>query len=531
MTSSPDLAAALAEQLARYLTDVVICPGSRNSPLSLALLARPDIRVHSRIDERSAAFLALGMARVTSRFVGVVTTSGTAVANCLPAVVEAKYSHTPLVIISADRPAELVGTGANQTIEQRGLLGVETVEVTELSDVESLDFTSLVMHINVRFAEPLVNGLPTVVQPVAKLPAPRFYVDHGAVTVDLSRRTLVIAGDEAWRVEGLEDVPTIAEPSAPAPYQPVHPLAAAIFSKQQVSAEGYVVDTKPEQLIIIGHPTLHRVVIGLAQDEDIDLIVLSRTEQVTNPWRRKATVATRVAVTGSPSAEWLKICQAAGELAITTVREVLADPQYGFSGLHVAAAVADSLVTGDTFFVGASNPVRDVSLCGLPFDAVDTFSPRGAAGIDGNNSQAIGIALAVQAREPELLRAPRTVALVGDVTFLHDLGGLLIPETAIRPENLTIVVSNDDGGGIFETLEVGAKEYKPSFEHAFGTPHGVDLSELCRGYGVDYVKVEALDDLLTALEQTTDDAGFTVIEVRCSRQHRRVMHEALKTGF
>lgn len=531
MTSSPELAVALAEQLARRLTDVVICPGSRNSPLSLALIARPDVRVHSRIDERSAAFFALGMARVTGRAVGVVMTSGTAVANCLPAVIEAQQSHTPLVIISADRPAELVGTGANQTIEQRGLLGLNTVEITELNDVERLDFPSLVMHINVRFAEPLVAGLPAVAQPVAKLPAPQFFVDHGVAKVDLSKRTLVIAGDEAWRVEGLEDVPTIAEPSAPAPYQPVHPLAATVFSRQQVSAEGYVVDTKPEQLIIVGHPTLHRDVMALAQDEDIDLVLLTRTDQVTNPWRRQAIVASRVTVTGTLSTEWLKICQAAGELAVTTVREVLANPDYGFTGLHVAAAVADTLATGDTFFVGASNPVRDVSLCGLPFDAVDTFSPRGAAGIDGSNSQAIGVALAVQAREPELLRAPRTVALVGDVTFLHDIGGLLIPENSIRPENLTIVVANDDGGGIFETLEVGATEYKPSFEQAFGTSHGVDLSELCRGYGADYVKVETLDDLLTALEQTTDDAGFTIIEARCSRQHRRVMHEALKTGF
>lgn len=527
---STDLAEALAKKLASILTDVILCPGSRNSPLALALIARPELKIHSRIDERSAAFTALGMARVTSRPVGVVMTSGTAVANCLPAVIEAQHSHTPLMIISADRPAELVGTGANQTIEQRDLLGLPTVEITQLSDIDALEITP-VSHINIRLPEPLIDGLPQVLPPVAQLPVPSFFVDHGEVEVDVSRRTLVIAGDEAWRVPGLEDVPTIAEPTAPAPYQPVHPLAASVFAQQQVSAEGYVVDTKPEQIIVVGHPTLHREVLKLLAEDDIDLIVLSRTKQLTNPHRRKARTGTSVKVQGVPNPDWLKVCQGASELAITTVREVLAAPEFGFTGLHVAAAVADSLATGDTFFVGASNPIRDASLCGLPFDAVDTFSPRGAAGIDGSNSQAIGIALATQAREPELLRAPHTVALIGDVTFLHDGGGLLIPETSPRPENLTIVVSNDNGGGIFHTLEMGDSTYQPSFEQAFGTPHSVDISELAAGYGLEHRLVDDLAGLIDALEEAIDIGGFRIIEARTTRDTRQAMHQALRIGL
>ena len=137
MNESMQLAEKVAAQLARHLTDVVLCPGSRNAPLSLALLARDDIRVHTRLDERGGAFTALGMARVQRRHVGVVMTSGTAVANTLPAVVEAHYSHTPLAIISADRPERLVGTGASQTIEQQGIFGVYADHGREAVDLHS----------------------------------------------------------------------------------------------------------------------------------------------------------------------------------------------------------------------------------------------------------------------------------------------------------------------------------------------------------------------------------------------------------
>ena len=139
-STSLNLAQAIAAQLSRHITDVVICPGSRNSPLSLALLAREDLRVHTRIDERTAAFFALGLARVSGRHVAVVMTSGTAVANTLPAMVEAHYAHVPLAIVSADRPARLVGTGASQTIEQQGIFGVyaDTVQVTEPADIPQI---------------------------------------------------------------------------------------------------------------------------------------------------------------------------------------------------------------------------------------------------------------------------------------------------------------------------------------------------------------------------------------------------------
>src|SRR5699024_9848974 len=163
------------------------------------------------------------------------------------AMIEAHYAHVPLAIVSADRPARLVGTGASQTTEQQGIFGIyaDTVQVTEpLTIPASADaFTSQrQVHINITFDAPLsrATALETpsdVTQQRAPLPG---WVNHGEVQVDLTRNTLVIAGDEAWAVEGLEDVPTIAEPTAPAPYHPVHPAAARVFRQDQVSANDYV---------------------------------------------------------------------------------------------------------------------------------------------------------------------------------------------------------------------------------------------------------------------------------------------------
>lgn len=507
MTSSPELARAVAATLARHVTDVVICPGSRNSPLSLELIARDDIRVHTRIDERSAAFLALGLARSSKRHVAVVTTSGTAVANCAPAMIEAAYSHTPLIMVSADRPERLHGTGANQTIEQRGIFNVvETDHVVDVADLNSISFARNVIHINVALDVPLVDTLPDAGDPVERV-REVIEVDHGEVVLNLNQRILVVAGDEAWEVPGLEDVPTIAEPSAPAPYHPVHPLAAQIFAHKEI---------KPEHIVVVGHPTLHRAVLSLLAD--VPVTVLTKTDTITgNP----QAVGSRVKVTGELDKRWLQICEDASTLCADRVKEVLEG--HGFTGLHVAAAVADTMAVGDTLFLGASNPVRDASLVGMPLGGVDIFAARGAAGIDGTVSQAVGVALDVQHRDATAIRADRTVALMGDVTFLHDVGGLL----GARPENLTIVVANDDGCGIFETLEIGAPEFRPSFEQVFGTPHGVHIEAIAQAYGVNYLRAETLPELIEALIDTTDSAGFNIIEAVTTRSTRRDIDKAL----
>lgn len=541
------LAAAVAEELAGVVTDVVVCPGSRNAPLILALHARADLRVHVRIDERSAAFLALGMARITRRHVAVCMTSGTAVANCLPAMVEAAQSHTPLLVLSADRPERLYETGASQTIRQQGLFANYTPTLQVGSADDARDQRAGIAawlrahpqaHINVTLDNPLVTpelceptGTPRTRLPRPVVPA----VDRGEVPVDLGLQTLVIAGDEAWEVPGLEEVPTIAEPSAPAPLNPVHPLAAG--------------ELEPEQVVVVGHPTLDRRVLELAAGSPpasgsrgageergfdnhptpsrIRVVVLSRTDTVTDPEQVAAAVGSRVAVTGAPSGAWLSACEEASQRAAERVRAALADPSMGLTGLHAAAAIVDTLGEGDTVFAAASNPVRDLSWSGLPTYGNRVCTPRGAAGIDGSVSQAIGAALAIQAAHPDLTRAPRVVALLGDLAFLHDAPGLAIGPDEPRPENLTLVVSNDDGGGIFETLEVGAPAYREAFDRLVATPHGTDFAALCAAYGIEHTRVTELTELEEALAEAADHPRFHVIEVRTQRAHRRDLAQAV----
>lgn len=539
---SMTLARAVVDVLAHNVTDVVLSPGSRNSPLAYALLERGEIQVHVRIDERSAAFTALGLARVQRRPVGVVMTSGTAVANAYPAVIEAHMSHTPLAVISADRPESLVGTGASQTIWQQAIYGryASTQQVTTLDDAARISFADPQVHINVAFDTPLVphelsaaTGVPRRVGPGQLATGVKaVQVDHGVVDLDLSRDTLVIAGDEAWDVPGLELVPTIAEPTAPTPYHQVHPLAARFFTQAQVaiSHDGgdFAASTKPEQVVVVGHPTLHRDVLALLADPDIEVIGLSRSDIFTGrPTRR----GSRANITGQPSDTWLKICEAAGEVGADTVRSTLQDPAFGFTGLHVAAAVCDTLGVGDTLVLGSSNPVRDASLVGLPFDGVDTYAARGAAGIDGTVSQAVGVALATQQLRPTEVRAPRTVALLGDLTFLHDVNGLLIGPDELRPGNLTIVVANDDGGGIFEALEVGAPQLRSQFERVFGTPHQVGVDKLAHAYGAIYRRADSvatLNDVLVELAAAPEP--IAVVEAVTTRQTRRALAERLAQG-
>ena len=528
-----EIAAAVAELVAKHCTDVVMSPGSRNSPLAYALLARRDVRVHMRIDERSAAFTALGLARVQRRHVAVVMTSGTAVANAYPAVIEAHMSHTPLAVISADRPERLVGTGASQTIWQQGIFSryAETQQVQSLDDAHAASFAAAQVHINVALDTPLVPdqlpepvGAPRRVGPGA-LEGSRGYADHGAVDVDLTRNTLVIAGDEAWEVPGLEHVPTIAEPTAPTPFHQVHPLAARFFAQSEVSIShdggDFAADTKPEQVIVVGHPTLHRDVMALLADPDIEVIGISRTETFTGQPDKRGS---RVNATGQPTDTWLKICEAAGDVGAETVRQALTEDEFGFTGLHVAAAVCDTLGVGDTLVLGSSNPVRDASFVGMPFDGVSTYAARGAAGIDGTVSQAVGVALATQALRPDEIRAPRTLALMGDLTFIHDANGLLIGPDEPRPGNLTIVVANDDGGGIFEALEPGADNLRGAFERVFGTPHGTDVEKLAEAYGADYRRADTLAELNEVLlELESQPNPITVVEAATTRSTRRVL--------
>ncbi|MBN3457915.1 2-succinyl-5-enolpyruvyl-6-hydroxy-3-cyclohexene-1-carboxylic-acid synthase [Mycobacterium sp. DSM 3803] len=539
MNPSTAQARVVVDELIRGgVRDVVLCPGSRNAPLAFAL-ADADragrIRLHVRIDERTAGYLAIGLAVAERAPVCVAMTSGTAVANLGPAVVEANYARVPLIVLSANRPYELLGTGANQTFEQLGYFGTQVRANISLGlaedrpenlDTLNAQWRSATCRVlvaatgsrsanagpvqfDIPLREPLVpdtedksfppgrpDGKPWTYTPPVTFDQP--------LDIDLTPDTVVIAGHGAGEHPNLAELPTVAEPTAPAVANPLHPLGLRLVH--------------PQQVIMLGRPTLHRPVSALLADPSVPVYALTTGPRWPDVSGNSQANGTRAVTTGTPSAAWLHRCAEVNQHAVAAVRGQLASHPLT-TGLHVAAAVADALRPGDQLVLGASNPVRDAALVGLNPRGIKVRSNRGVAGIDGTVSTAIGAALAHQGR---------TVALIGDLTFVHDSSGLLIGPTEPTPRNLTIVVSNDNGGGIFELLEQGDPRFSDVSSRIFGTPHDVDVGALCRAYHVESRQIE-VDALGAALDEPFD--GMRVLEVKADRSSLRALHASIKAAL
>ena len=541
MNPSTTQARVVVDELSRGgVRDVVLCPGSRNAPLAFALQDADRsgrIRLHVRIDERTAGYLAIGLAIAADAPVCVAMTSGTAVANLGPAVVEANYARVPLIVLSANRPYELLGTGANQTMEQLGYFGTQVRDTISLGLAEdapermdsfnatwrsatcrvlvaakgSRSANAGPVHFDIPLREPLVpdpephgavtpqgrpDGKPWTYTPPVTFDQP--------LEIDLSPDTVVITGHGAGAQPNLAQLPTVAEPTAPAPTNPLHPLALPLL--------------RPKQVIMLGRPTLHRPVSALLADPQVPVYALTTGPRWPDVSGNSQATGTRAVTSGTPHPAWLHRCAEMNRHAIQAVRgQLKAHPLT--TGLHVAAAVADALRPGDQLVLGASNPVRDAALVGLDTHAIKVRSNRGVAGIDGTVSTAIGAALAHEGR---------TVALIGDLTFVHDSSGLLIGPTEPTPQRLTIVVSNDNGGGIFELLEQGDPRFSDVSSRIFGTPHDVDVGALCRAYHVESRQIEVAE-LNAALDEP--GAGMRVLEVKADRSSLRQLHAAIKAAL
>lgn len=506
------LAAAVVARLAELgVEQVVIAPGSRNAPLGFALRAS-GMGLHSRIDERTGAFLALGMAKASGRPVAVVTTSGTAVANLHPAMLEAAHSGVPLIAVTADRPARLRGTIANQTTDQVGVFAAAaaTVDVAAPADLADLPDQGPV-HLNVQFDEPLVE--PSVEGSVGvPAPAAQPLAEWDLAELDLDSATVVVAGDGAGpgavALAEAAGWPLLAEPTSGARYGP-----NALRSYRLLLDDAADV----EQVVALGRPTLSRPVQRLLQRLPVIAgpvpgMAHQRPHQVVG----QISLGDGRAPIEGRSGEWLGRWQAADRARSEQVDEYLsAQP---FSGWQVAAEVARAAAADGSLVVGASNPIRDLDLVGAVWDGPRrVYANRGLAGIDGTLSTALGVGLA---------NGGRTICYLGDVTFLHDLTGLVIGPEEQRPD-LTIVVANDNGGSIFATLEQGAAEYDEHYEKLFGTPHGVDLAGLCSALRVAHWRVSDRDELAHALAHP--NGGIEVVEAAISRQNRREMDQAIRS--
>ena len=513
-------AATLVDEWARCGVEfAIVAPGSRSTPLALALWGSDAIDVSIHHDERAAAYLALGIGKATGVPAIVLCTSGTAAAELHPAIVEAHQARVPMLVCTADRPPELQAVGAPQTIDQTHLYGraVRWFAEPGVADdatrgtwrslaarafVEAVGSPPGPVHLNLAFRDPLVvaaGELPpgrssgNMWHALSKSDRSRHQIEQG------SGRGLVVAG---------AGVPAGFDPNGwPVLADPLSGLRGpgAIGAFDSLLRTGAM--PTPEVVVRVGDPPASKVLAQWLAALDVPQYAFGTGWA--DPDRTAHAVADAVPVLPPADPAWTATWQRGEALAqraidgVLSAREQLTEPLVA----RIVAARASTLM------VSSSMPVRDVEWYALPRDGLQVLANRGANGIDGVVSTAVGIALGTD--QP-------VTALVGDVAFLHDTNALL--GVASRDIELTIVVIDNRGGGIFSFLPQATDVDADAFEALFGTPHDVDLAALAFAHGVSTTTVHAGDELERAIDAAS---GVHVIVAPTDRHANVVVHDEL----
>lgn len=502
MNNSTSLARVVVRQLIEAgITDAVISPGSRNAPISLAMFAAAEkglLKLHIRIDERSAAYFALGLAKASGRPVPIVCTSGTAVANYHPAVLEAHHSNVPLLVLTADRPANLRRTGANQTTEQARIFGGAVRYFADISGRVfplELPLDSLhrgPVHLNLQFDEPLLPDDQSDWLSEIKVTLKAKLVGKVVETlkVNTTRGVLVIGHDrgglmvsEVAQIAADLNWPVIAEDPLSFPEAISH---AALFLSLPSIRKNLI----PETAVIIGRTTLSRSVNALIASAKSQIVIDPRMATV-DTYRvadQRFTAAPKV-ISKPANLEWHEQWQKLGQRTSKLISNIS-----NWSEGSLARELAKQL--SSTVFISSSRPIRDLESFATARTGIETFANRGLAGIDGNISTALGIATARK----------EATAIIGDLAFLHDLTGLVGHTSA----NLRIIIINNDGGGIFSTLPQAGVT---GFETVFGTPHGLDLEKVATGLGVSAKTISSFAELSSELAKPISGISILVCQM------------------
>ncbi len=540
MNPATALATVLVDELVRCgLTDVVLAPGSRSAPLALAVYEHSKVRLHVRIDERSAAFLALGLAKRSGRPVAVVCTSGTAAANFHPAVVEAHESGVPLLVFTADRPPELRGTGANQTIDQVKLYGSAVRWNCEIGTPEDRpgmvaywrSLTSRAwhaaqqpdpgpVHLNVAFREPLIpDGDDTWCESLydgssGSWTKVRAATPGSVLHVPPTRKGVLVVGDGAVNVKryvaaaSMAGWPVLAEPNGNARYGD-HALSSHHFL---LGVPEFAEQHRPEVVVTLGKPGLSRPLLSFLRRAEEHVVVSPSLARWPDPVRSATQVAQEADIPVlSGDDTWLKEWRTADLVARSAVDAVL-DESDELSEPRLARDLVSSMPGGSMLLAAASMPIRDLDQTMHPRRGIRILANRGASGIDGLVSTAIGAALA---------HGNRSYALLGDLAFLHDQNGLIIGPQDRRPD-LTIVVINNAGGGIFSLLPQAA--FPDPFERVFGTPHDVDIASVAAAHGLPYTRLETVEEVPRAISKD----GLRIVEARTDRVANAALHARMR---
>jgi 2-succinyl-5-enolpyruvyl-6-hydroxy-3-cyclohexene-1-carboxylate synthase len=526
------------ELIRNEVHDLVIAPGSRSAAMALAAVARPEMRVWVQVDERSAGFFSLGLSKA-GRKAATLTTSGTAAANLHPAVVEADLAMVPLLVMTADRPHDLRDTGSNQTIDQVKLYGgavrwFAEIPMGEDRPRESDYWRSVVcrsiaesqgwrgrpgpVHLNVAFREPVVpltddgrvsglvyqnslegrpSGAPWVALP-STLPA-------SGQSFPVRGRVLVVAGQGA-RLSEVADALEAGCVVVAEAHSGCRVAGTVTTAHHFLASPVLAGSLQPDKVVVLGRAGLSRNLAGfIAEVETVGV-----GEGWSDPDRRVARMLRSVSFVGDePDLEWRSTWDRVESVARVTLDSEL-DAAIRPTEPRAARDVAAAVPVGGILIVGSSMPVRDLDWFARPGPAMTVISNRGASGIDG----LVSVALGAGAVGP-------SVALVGDLSLLHDQNGFLV---APRPD-LVMVVVNNDGGGIFSFLPQAA--FAESFEKLFGTPTGIELAKLADVYGLVHKHVEGPWELTASVTDGLEKGGVHLIEVRTDRKENLTLHRQL----
>lgn len=510
------LLAALSEL---EVSQVFLSPGSRSQSLAIAasqLHAIGAINLRVRIDERSMAFTALGAARATGKPVALITTSGTAVANLHPAVLEAHHSGVPLILLTADRPSELLGVGANQATNQIGIFSDAVRECIAVPAPEdSQDASSIIklaehavsvalglngampgpVQLNIGFREPLSSVEPNAAQLITGAKLPELLPQKPSFAIlDGSKSTVVVAGAEAG-FEALEVAeafgwPLFSEPSSRARFG-----ANAIIGYRELLNTQTDLTSQIERVVVFGKPTLSREIQKLIGRADIELVVI-RSNKVGkfDPYGNAVHNVDEISVSGEVPSEWLARWRVASHNWLS-----LQKPSGQLDRRAVVEAVYRVSEFDDAIVLGASRMVREADLW-APAKPIQVFANRGLAGIDGTIATATGIALNAE--------GAFTRVILGDLATIHDLGSLI--EDPEEPINLQVIVVNDGGGTIFENLEVSKNISVDVFNRVFKAEQKMDFWSLANAFGFSYASPNSEKDF----EQLLKQPGRLLIEIK-----------------
>ena len=550
-------AATLADEFARQgITDVVVCPGSRSTPIAVAVAEHAGLRVHVHHDERSAAFMALGLAMATGVPAPVITTSGTAAVELHPAVVEAHHSCVPFLAVTADRPPELHGVCAPQTIDQEHLYGdavrwfaspgPPTPESRPLWRHLAADAVASTkgirpgpVHLNLAFREPLLGGcgeLPPHSAETDRPPTPVWGVPDeafGDLLPLLAQNGVIVCGVRAVEsVEDLDAILSLAEvlgwpvlPDHLSGARVVHPSLVTTFDPALRVAE--VAEALcPSTVLRIGGLLASRIANEWLAASGAVQIGLDRHGVWPDPdhvlaHRLRAPIAHTCTTLGQlmegrdvrADASWL-----AGWSEVERASRSAIDAEVVVQGgeIGVVTSVLAALPEGAALVVSSSMPIRDLEWYVPARIGVRVLSNRGANGIDGVVSTAVGVALS----------GCPTALVIGDVAFLHDINGLL--GLAARGADLLIVVVDNDGGGIFSFLPQADQLEPARFEQLFGTPHGLDLVAVAAAHGVPAMRCAGSgDDLMAMVADRVGSGGVSVMVIGSDRSENRAAHAAV----